>query len=89
MPTTTFVSRLIRLNPDQWSSASFYGKDLTAQRLGRILNNAFGINSVRSGDSARARGYNEKQFEIVWRQLGLSLLEPTESDEPDGDGYFP
>ena len=88
LPTTTLVSRLIRLNPDQWSSASFYGKDLTAQRLGRILSNAFGINSVRSGDTARARGYNQKQFEIVWRQLGISLVEPTEpteSDEPDGD----
>ena len=88
LPTTTLVSRLIRLNPDQWSSGSYYGKDLTAQRLGRILSNSFGINSVRSGDSARARGYNQKQFEIVWRQLGISLLEPTEpteSDEPDGD----
>jgi len=88
LPTTTLVSRLIRLNPDQWSSGSYYGKDLTSQRLGRILSNSFGINSLRSGDSARSRGYNQKQFEIVWRQLGISLFEPTEPTEPtepDGD----
>ena len=86
LPTTTLVSRLIRLNPDQWSSASFYGKDLTAQRLGRILSNVYGINSVRVGDSAR--GYNKKQFEIVWRQLGISLIEPTEPTEPTEEDLF-
>lgn len=88
LPTTRLVSKLIRLNPDQWSSASFYGKDLTAQRLGRILSNAYGVNSQRSGDSNRARGYSQKQFEVIWRQLGISLIEPTEPTEavePDGD----
>ena len=80
LPTTSLVSKLIRLNPDQWSSASFYGKDLTAQRLGRILNSAFGLNSMRIGDSAR--GYSQRQFEIVWRQLGIALLEPTEPTKP-------
>jgi hypothetical protein len=31
--TTSLVTQLIVLNPDQWSSSSYYAKDLTIQRL--------------------------------------------------------
>jgi len=84
--TNSVVSRLVKLNPDQWSSSSFYGKDLTPQRLGRILSGAFGVNSQRVGDSAR--GYHANQFKAIWRQLGISLLEPTEPTEPTGGDLF-
>lgn len=82
-PTSHLVSRLIRHNPDQWSSSSFYGKDLTAQRLGRILSNAFGVNSIRATDAARSRGYHRRQFLVIWRQLGVSPVEPDKPDESD------
>lgn len=87
-PTQHLVARLIRHNPDQWSSASFYGKDLTPQRFGRILSNAFGVNSLRWSDPARSRGYHKRQFTVIWNQLGISPVEPDkpdESDKPDGD----
>lgn len=84
IPTIQLVKRLIQHNPDQWSSSSFYGKDLTPQRFGRILANAYGLNSMRIGDSAR--GYYSDQFMRIWRQLGISPLEPTEPTEPtEGD----
>lgn len=84
IPTVQLVSKLIRHNPDQWSSSSFYGKDLTPQRFGRILANAYGLNSMRIGDSAR--GYYSDQFKRIWQQLGISPLEPTEPTEPtEGD----
>jgi len=84
IPTGQLVAKLIRHNPDQWSASSFYGKDLTPQRFGRILNNAYGmnsaINSLRIGDSAR--GYHSDQFKRIWQQLGISPREPTEPTEP-------
>jgi len=82
-PTNHLVSRLIRHSPDQWSSDSFYGKDLTPQRLGRILSNAFGINSMRSNEPSRSRGYHKRQFLVIWNQLGIS---PLETDEPGRPG---
>lgn len=86
IPTVQLVSKLIRLNPDQWSSSSFYGKDLTPQRFGRILANAYGLNSMRIGDSAR--GYYSDQFKRIWQQLGISPLEPTEPTEPTEEDLF-
>jgi hypothetical protein len=86
-PTTSLVQKLIRLNPEQWSRASYFAKDLTAQRLGQMLNRAFDINSMRLPEGNRPRGYNQRQFEVVWRQLGISLVKPTEppkADESDG-----
>ena len=80
IPTVQLVAKLIRHNPDQWSISSFYGKDLTPQRFGRILANAYGLNSMRIGDSAR--GYHSDHFKRIWQQLGISPLEPTEPTEP-------
>jgi hypothetical protein len=78
--TTSLVTQLIRFNPDQWSSLSYFGKDLTIQRLGRILNGAFGISSRRIGDGAR--GYHAKQLQSIWQQLGVAPVEPTKPPEP-------
>lgn len=87
--TSSLVIQLMVFNPDQWSSSSYYGKDLTAQRLGRILSGAFGVNSIRVGDSAR--GYHANQFKSIWRQLGVTPVEPTEpteATEPTGGETF-
>jgi hypothetical protein len=77
--TNQLVLDLIKLNPEQWSSNSYYGKDLTAQRLGRILATGFGVHSQRMGDSPR--GYHPKAFETIWVRLGISN-KPTEPTEP-------
>lgn len=70
IPTSRLVLLLMKVSPEHWSASSYYGKDLTAQRLGRLLNTAFGIYSKRVGDSPR--GYHTKQFDTIWRQLGIS-----------------
>lgn len=77
--TNQLVLDLIKLNPEQWSSNSYYGKDLTAQRLGRILATGFGVHSQRMGDSPR--GYHSKAFETIWVRLAISI-KPTEPTEP-------
>jgi hypothetical protein len=78
--TTSLVTQLIVLNPDQWSSSSYYAKDLTIQRLGRILNGAYGLSSIRIGDGAR--GYHAKQLKSIWQQLGVAPVEPPKPTEP-------
>lgn len=78
--TTGLVRRLIANNPESWSNSSYYGKELTPQRLGRILNSSFGVNSQRVGDSSR--GYHSQQFQTIWKRLGITANKPTEPTEP-------
>ncbi len=80
IPTGRLVLALIKLNPEQWSSASYYGKDLTAQRLGKLLTGAFGIYSLRLNESTR--GYSPSQFETIWSRLGITPNKPTEPTTP-------
>ena len=85
--TESLIWNLAKVNPDYWSEFSVYGKGLTPQRLGRLLNGKFGLNSQRVGDSAR--GYHSTQFERLWRQLGITPIKPTEPTEPpkpEGNG---
>ncbi len=79
-PTTKLVAELVRRNPGQWSSLSYYGKDLNVQRFGRILNNVFNVQALRPGGPNR--GYHSDQFVRIWRQLGISSQKPTEPTEP-------
>lgn len=69
MPTREIVDRLIHDHPDRWSSMSTFGRDLTAQRLGRMLVKNF---KVRAGkDEKDARGYHRGAFVRAWRAVGL------------------
>ena len=70
--TETILEELAYMNPDRWSKNSLYGKELTAQRLGRILYLSFGIYSVRVGDSKR--GYHAHQFVGLWNLLETNEL---------------
>lgn len=82
MQTQILVNQLIRHNPEQWSTRSHYGKELTMQWLGRRLNSVYGLTSTRI---AEGRGYHANQFKTMWRQLGVSLpeaVEPAKLDEP-------
>jgi hypothetical protein len=85
--TESLIWNLAKVNPDYWLEFSVYGKVLTPQRLGRLLNGKFGLNSQRVGGSAR--GYHSTQFERLWRQLGITPIKPTEPTEPpkpEGNG---
>lgn len=68
--TTDLVNKLIFLNPELWSRESEYGRDLTAQRMGRMLTSSWRIHSQQRGDNGgRARGYSRRQFATAWRQV--------------------
>jgi hypothetical protein len=77
IPTQELVTALIRHNPKQWSSISSYGRDLTAQRLGRMLARGFGVNSTRwagaEEPSSRPRGYLLANLVVPWRRMGIPL----------------
>jgi hypothetical protein len=85
LPTSQLVKLLIRTSPEHWSNSSYYGKDLTAQRLGRILSGAFGVYSVRLTESVR--GYRSNQFETIWNRLGITPNKPTYPTYPTLCGF--
>ena len=74
------VRMLISENPDYWDVSSAYGRSLTVQRLGRILVQV----KVRSSKNPQdQRGYQRSQFEIAWRQSGITpRSEPSRPSEP-------
>jgi hypothetical protein len=81
VPTKDLLSRLIVNHPNLWGSGSTFGRDLTVQRLGRMLATGFKIHSERQGDSAR--GYYRNGLASVWRRMGVTPLnKPTEPTEP-------
>ena len=68
--TNDLLGRLARHRPDMWSEGSGYGKDLTAQRMGRMLVQAFNQHSSRQGDGPR--GYHRRDLVVLWRQMGVT-----------------
>jgi len=79
VPSTEIVRDLIKMNPEAWSMASPYGKDLTPKRMGTILNSNFGIYSQRIGSNAR--GWHTNQFIQIWERLGITPYKATEATE--------
>jgi hypothetical protein len=63
------VHRLIAANADYWSGSSAYGRDLSVQRLGRLLAQVKIRASKNSNDQ---RGYHREAFEKAWRQSGIA-----------------
>jgi len=53
IPTDELVASLIEHNPSQWSADNHYGRDLTPQRMGRLLSNEFGVRSTRNHKDKR------------------------------------
>jgi len=76
------VGSLVAVNPDDWGDRSTYGKELTTQRMGRMLVKAFGIHSARPTGQEH-RGYPRAAFEGVFGRLGMPLsAEPAELGQP-------
>lgn len=84
-PTEKVREWLVWEHSEAWSAESSYGKDLTVQRLGRMLSQSYGILSQRPDT---VRGYSEKQFLQVWQALGIrppsEPERPAEPEEPEG-----
>lgn len=85
--TRELVNLLIFLNPEQWSRDSEYGKDLTAQRMGRMLSTSWRIHSQQRPDGDRARGYPRARFAAAWRQI--MAMNPNRSHESNGTNGSP
>jgi hypothetical protein len=77
------VRLLIDENPDYWGINSSYGRSLTIQRLGRTLAQVKVRSSKNSHDQ---RGYQRSQFELAWRQSGVTPRsepsKPSEASKP-------
>jgi len=82
--TKTLVSKLAKHNPEYWGELSIFGKAISEQRFGRILNSKYYLNSQRVGDSTSTytRGYTSAQFENIWISLNLPPIKPAEPTEP-------
>lgn len=71
MPSKDLAAALVEGNPDYWGAASAYGKELTVQRMGRMVAAHFKINTTRRQNTG-ARGYYRYQFTMAWRHLGVA-----------------
>lgn len=72
MKTTDLISMLIAKHPEMWGSGSSFGKDLTVQRLGRMMTGRYRIQSSRRSDGNRERGYLRGDLVPAWRALGVA-----------------
>jgi hypothetical protein len=71
LSTSVILTDLTERHPEHWGASSPFGKPLTAQRLGRMLAQSFGINSTRL-DRTGPRGYSAGAVEPAWRRLGVT-----------------
>ena len=78
--TETLVGKLARQNSEYWGDSSMFGRAITSQRFGRLINSSFGLNSQRNTEGVR--GYHAKQFQSIWESMGLPLNKPAEPTEP-------
>lgn len=77
IPTERLISRLVSEHPDSWGRESTFGKELTPQRLGRMLSGNYKVSSARP-DTNGPRGYLRASFKTAFRRFGI-----TPSNEPD------
>lgn len=79
MRTQELVNALVLHHPETWGAESSYGKDLTAQRLGRMLTNAFSVRStvLDRANKNSPRGYRRDQF-----RAASTALTPTSGGSP-------
>jgi hypothetical protein len=87
LKTDLVVSLLIKENPSYWSSSNAWsGRDLTPQKLGRMLAGQYDIQATRH--TATSRGYSSGQFEVIWHRLGITPNKPTTPTTPTESELF-
>lgn len=83
--TSVIVNRLTVTFPMQWGASSTYGRDLTPQRMGRMLSSGFKIYATKNENDKR--GYYLATFQTVWQRMGLGEpSKPSEASEPSAAG---
>lgn len=75
--THGLVSQLVAEYPEEWGSASPFGKALTEQRFGRMLATAYKVNSTRV-ERTGPRGYARAALAPAWRALGIEPAQPVQ-----------
>lgn len=65
------VKLLVRHNRDYWGTNSKYGSRLTAQRLGRLINQATKRTSTRENRRSGPRGFLRSDFELAWSRMSI------------------
>jgi len=75
MATSVLCARLIAENPTYWGAESRFGRELTGQRLGKMIADATkqldGLEHSQRLSATGPRGYFRYQFEKAWQRLGL------------------
>lgn len=69
--TATLIRNLVSGSPETWGQSSPFGKELTSQRLGKMLVSAYNVHSTRL-DRTGPRGYALGSFEQAWRRMGMT-----------------
>lgn len=83
--TVDVIELLVSRHLDMWGDGSPYGKRLTAQRMGRMLVNAYNIHSDRQAlpDGGKVRGYRRTTLAAAFRRFGMDpSIEPAGSVQP-------
>jgi hypothetical protein len=87
LKTELVVGLLIKENPNYWSSSNTQnGRDLTPQRLGRMLASQYDIQAARL--TGNTRGYRAGQFQVIWHRLGITQNKPTTPTTPTESELF-
>jgi len=95
--TADLCARLVCEHPGYWGENSGYGRELTPQRLGKMLADATKMLSAQEAsqrpDTHGPRGYSRLQFVPTWHRLGFSTppqhsdhsAQPDHSDHADAE----
>jgi hypothetical protein len=81
--TSRLIEDLVFTHPTDWGAESPYGRALTAQRLGRMLATAYGVNSTRL-DREGPRGYTRASLDPALRRMGMTPPNRTGASGSDG-----
>jgi hypothetical protein len=82
VPTEELIRRLVRKHPEMWGDESPFGKQLTAQRLGRMLVTAYNVHAARPNTQG-PRGYLRSALTLPCSRFGLILpFEPDKAAQP-------
>lgn len=71
VPSEELVKLLVHHNRDYWGSNSNYGSKLTAQRLGRLINQATKRTSSRN-ERMGPRGFKKTDFTLAWSRTPVA-----------------
>jgi hypothetical protein len=76
VPTKDLLAALKTFHPEDWSAANARGRELSAQSLGRMMNQAARVHTTRI-EHGGPRGYLYAELLPAWRRLGITPR-PTE-----------